>query len=55
MLFSKDNELFFYEVKKQEASKLEIFEKTFVNYFYKDGILTIFTNQGITYYKIKLE
>ena len=55
VLFSKDNELFFYEVKKQEASKLEIFEKTFVNYFYKDGILTIFTNQGITYYKIKLE
>ncbi|MCC9071942.1 hypothetical protein LNQ49_10150 [Flavobacterium sp. F-65] len=54
-LFKKDNLLFFKDINMPEMDNLmqiEISEKTFGNFYYKDQILSIFTFRGITNYKI---
>ena len=52
ILFSKDGKLFFQDLSKNSIYRIENVEKSFKNFYYKDQILAIFTNQGITNYKI---
>lgn len=54
LLFSIDDKMYFLDNKTKALIKIEIFEKSFQNFHYKDQILAIFTNQQITNYKIKL-
>jgi hypothetical protein len=51
-IFSKNSNLIFEDIKKKEKYKIEISEKTFEKFSYKDQILSIFTSQGIINYKI---
>lgn len=51
-LFSKENTLFYVDTEKDLKFEIEILEKTFKNFYYKDQILSIFTNQLITNFKI---
>jgi hypothetical protein len=46
--------LYRYDFVDNKSTLIEISEKTFKNFTYKDQILSIFTNQGITNYKITL-
>ena len=52
LIFMKDGSLFLQDVKKSIIYPIENVEKSFTNFFYKDQILSIFTNQEITNYKI---
>ncbi len=53
-LYKKDQSLYFYSSKLNKTMGIEIDKKTFENFSYKEQILSIFTNQEITNYKIKL-
>ena len=55
IIFSKNNNLFLFDVNKNASTKIEISEKTIENFVYKNQILTIFTTQQITNYKLILE
>jgi hypothetical protein len=48
LLYLKDNR----DVNSETVSEIEVLEKTFTNFLYKDQILSIFTPQKITNYKI---
>ncbi|MES2575120.1 MAG: hypothetical protein V4572_09260 [Bacteroidota bacterium] len=52
VLFSKEESLYIQDLDKNKIYPIENVEKTFKNFYYKDQILSIFTNQGITNYKI---
>jgi hypothetical protein len=54
LLFSRDNILYCLNNQTKVVYEIEIVEKSFQNYYYKDQILAIFTNQQIKNYKIKL-
>ena len=54
LLFSKGNKIYLLDNKAKVIIEIEIVEKSFQNFYYKDQILAIFTNQQITNYKIKL-
>ena len=54
LLYVKDGSIFYMNNKSNSILKIEIVEKSFENFYYKDQILAIFTNQLITNYKIKL-
>ena len=54
LLYVKDGSVFYMNNKSNSILKIEIVEKSFENFYYKDQILAIFTNQLITNYKIKL-
>jgi hypothetical protein len=54
LLFSRDNILYCLNNATKTVYEIEIVEKSFQNYYYKDQILAIFTNQQIKNYKIKL-
>jgi len=41
-------------LKNNTISPIENVEKSFKNFYYKDQILSIFTNQGISNYKITI-
>lgn len=51
-IFSKNNNLILEDIKKKEKYKIEVSEKTFEKFHYKDQILSIFTSKGIINYKI---
>lgn len=54
-IFGKANSLFFRDISKADAtldSEIEILEKTFDKFYYKDQILSIFTGKEIVNYKI---
>lgn len=53
-IYSKDAVLTLYDLEKGEKTEIEISEKTFKKFYYKDQILSIFTSTGITNYKIIL-
>jgi hypothetical protein len=53
-IFSKNNNLIFEDLKKKGKYKIEISEKTFQKFSYKDQILSIFTSKGIINYKITI-
>lgn len=52
IIFSKEEKLYVQDIKNNTISPIENVEKSFKNFYYKDQILSIFTNQGITNYKI---
>ena len=52
LVYKKGGILYEYNLKDQKTTLLEIEEKTFKNFTIKDQILSIFTNHGITNYKI---
>ncbi|NDP25976.1 MAG: hypothetical protein GZ087_00910 [Flavobacterium sp.] len=54
VLFSKDGKLFLQNLKTNSIFPIENVEKSFKNFYYKDQILSIFTNQEITNYKITI-
>ncbi|WP_426486547.1 hypothetical protein [Flavobacterium sp. 2] len=54
-IFSKGNQLYLREISKEKIaiiSEIEILEKSFDNFYYKDQILSIFTAKEIVNYKI---
>jgi hypothetical protein len=54
LLFSKESLFYFYDVDKNKIYLIENVEKSLNNFYYKDQILSIFTNQEISNYKIKI-
>ena len=52
LVYKKGGSLYEYNLKDQKTTLLEIEEKTFKNFTIKDQILSIFTDHGITNYKI---
>jgi hypothetical protein len=54
ILFSKGAKLFLQDIGKNTSYTIENLEKSFKNFFYKDQILVIFTNQEITNYQITI-
>ena len=54
LLFSRNNILYCLNNVTKTVYEIEIVEKSFDNYYYKDQILAIFTNQQIKNFKIKL-
>jgi hypothetical protein len=54
LLFSYDNTLYCLNNKTKVIYEIEIVEKSFQNYYYKDQILAIFTDQQIKNLKLKL-
>jgi hypothetical protein len=54
VIYSKDAVLILYNLEKGEKTEIEISEKTFKKFYYKDQILSIFTSTGITNYKITI-
>jgi hypothetical protein len=53
-LYSKNSSLFLEDLEKKIKFEIEISEKTFKKFYFKDQILSIFTNEGITNYKITI-
>lgn len=53
-IFCKDNTMIFEDYEKKQKFEIEILEKTFKKFYYKDQILSIFTAEGITNYKISI-
>ena len=54
LIYKKGQELYRYEFVGSKSTLIEIDKKTFKNFSYKDQILSIFTDQGITNYKISV-
>ena len=54
ILFLKANTLFIRDRNLNKLYEIEIVEKSFKKFYYKDQILSIFTDQGITNYKITI-
>jgi hypothetical protein len=54
MLFSIDGKLYFKVFEENQLYQIDIFEKSFKKFYYKDQILSIFTDRGISNYKITL-
>lgn len=54
ILFSKEGNLYAYEVQSDKKIPIQIAEKTFKSFHYQAQILSIFTTEGITNYKIIL-
>ena len=54
LLFSHDNTLYCLNNVTKVVYEIEIVEKSFQNFYYKDQILAIFTNQQIENFKLKL-
>ncbi|MCL9771033.1 hypothetical protein NAT47_11465 [Flavobacterium sp. HXWNR69] len=53
-LYVLDNKMYYYNLITKSSSKIKIDEKIISNFFFKDGILSIFTQNEITNYKIIL-
>ena len=53
-LYSIDNQLFAFDIKNSKAIAVPIAEKSFKSFTVRDQILSIFTADGITNYKITL-
>ena len=54
ILFSNDNVLYCLNNQSKVIYEIEIVEKSFQNFYYKDQILAIFTNQQVKNFKLKL-
>ena len=50
----KEEILYYFSLKENKTTLISIDKKTFKNFYYKDQILSIFTNEGITNYKITI-
>ena len=54
VLYSNDNQLFYYETTTRRGRSIKIDEKYLTKFFLTDGILAIFTQNQITNYKLIL-
>jgi hypothetical protein len=54
ILISTADGLYEYNLPQQSFKKVQVVEKSFSSFYYKDQILSIFTNDEIIQYKIKL-
>lgn len=54
VLYSNDNQLFYYEMTARKSRRIKIDEKYLIKFFLADGILSIFTQNEITNYKLIL-
>ena len=54
IIYKKDLKLFAFNKKTNQTTLLKFIDKTFINLTYKNQILSIFTNQGISNYKITI-
>lgn len=54
ILFTNNNLVYIKDIKQNTSYEIEIVEKSFKKIYYKDQILSIFTDKGITNYKITL-
>ena len=54
VVFSKNGKLFLQDLNKDTIYTIENVDKSFHNFYYKDQILSIFTKQEITIYKIPI-
>ena len=54
LLFSIDNKICVFDFTTKSTVELKIVENSFNNFYFKDQILAIFTDQQITNFKIKL-
>ncbi len=52
IIYAKKNLFFIYDFNHKTISKLDISENSFQNFFFKDGILSIFTQNKIINYQI---
>lgn len=53
-LYLHENAIYFYEITRERSSKIKLTENFVDNFFFKDGILAIFTQNIITNYKLIL-
>lgn len=53
-IYKMDDKLFYYNLTSKSSSKIAIDEKIISKFFFKDGILSIFTQNEITNYKLIL-
>ncbi|WP_339887656.1 hypothetical protein [uncultured Flavobacterium sp.] len=53
-IIKKNNELLYFNSNKPLGQKIDLNKKSFTNFFYTNGILSIFTNNQIINYKIDL-
>ena len=53
-IYKIDDQLYYYNLTTKSSSKITIKEKIVVDFFFRDGILAIFTQNEITNYKIIL-
>ena len=53
LIYLFDDKLYYYSVENQTEMNIVIDEKLIKNFFYKDGILSIFTDNQMSTYKIK--
>jgi len=54
VIFLKEGKLFLQDLKKNSIYPIENVDKSFKNFYYKEQILSIFTNQEIINYKITI-
>lgn len=54
ILYKKSHELFFLNLKENKSYKIDISKNSFDNFYYKNGILSIFTTDKVINYKIQL-
>lgn len=54
MIFKKNDDLFYYSLKEDKTVLINLDKKSYTSFYYKDQNLAIFTNDGITNYKINL-
>ncbi len=52
LLYLKNNQLYYKDIITNKVFEIEIVEKSFEKFYYKDQILSIFTTKGISNYKI---
>lgn len=53
-IYQIENQLYYYDLTSKSSSKIAIDEKIISKFFFRDGILSIFTQNEITNYKIIL-
>lgn len=53
-IYQIENQLYYYDLTSKSSSKISIDEKIISKFFFRDGILSIFTQNEITNYKIIL-
>lgn len=52
LLYLAENQLYFYSIKDAKSTLIDVDQKTFESFYYKDQILSIFTKEEIINYKI---
>ena len=54
VIYKKSNSLYYFTLKGNKTTLIDFDKKSFESFYYEDQILSIFTIEGITNYKIKI-